>query len=185
MTRHNEAIVEIKQARELDPLSLGANANVGYMLYFARQYGQAIEQLKRCLEMEKNFGFPHIVLAYIYVSMGQYNEAISEYQESVRLQGDSTSIQCYLGYTLAKAGRRKEAEALRTQLETTKEYVAPAELAVLYVGLGDRDQALSALERGYTEHDLQLQFLAIEPHYDALRSEPRFKELIRKVGLPQ
>ncbi len=62
--------------------------------------------------------------------------------------------------------------------------LSPGELAVLYVGLGDKEQALSALERAYTAHDLQMQFLGIEPHVDPLRSEPRFKELVRKVGLP-
>jgi serine/threonine-protein kinase len=185
MGRHDQAIAEIKRARELDPLSTSAHANVGYMLYFAREYDQALEQLKKTLEMDKNFGFAHLMLAYTYDAMGQHNEAIAEYEESIRLQGDNTSSQCYLGYALAKAGRRNDAGALRKRLETTKEYVSPAELAVLYVGLGDREHALSALERAYTEHDLQMNFLAVDPHYDALRSEPRFQELIRKVGLPQ
>ena len=185
MGRHDQAIAEIKRARELDPLSTSAQANVGYMLYFARQYGQAVEQLKKTLEMDKNFGFAHLMLGYTYDAMGQHNEAVAEYEESIRLQGDNTSSQCYLGYALAKAGRRNDAEALRKRLETTKEYVSPAELAVLYVGLGDSEQALSALERAYTAHDLQMNFLAVDPHYDALRSEPRFQELIRKVGLPQ
>ena len=75
------------------------------------------------------------------------------------------------GYALAKAGRRNEAEALRKRLETAKEYVSPAELSALYVGLGEREQALSELERAYTEHDLQLQYLAIDPNFDTLRSE--------------
>ncbi len=185
MGRHDQAIVESKRARELDPLSTSANANIGYFLLFARQYGQAVEQLKKTLEMDKNFGFAHVVLGYTYDAMGKHNDAIAEYEESLRLQGDNTSSQCYLGYALAKAGRRREAEALRKRLETTKEYVSPAELAVLYVGLGEKEKALAALERAYTEHDLQMQHLATDPHYDALRSEPRFQELIRKVGLPQ
>jgi len=185
MGRHDQAIVEIKRARELDPLATNANANVGYVLYFARQYGQAVEQLKKTLEMDKNFGFTHVALGYTYDAMGKYPEAIAEYEESLRLLGDNTSGECYLGYALAKAGRLKEAEALRIRLETTKEYVSPAELAMLYLGLGEKEQTLSALERAYTEHDLQMQFLAIEPHYDPLRSEPRFQELVRKVGLPQ
>lgn len=69
-------------------------------------------------------------------------------------------------------------------LETTKEYVSPGELAVLYVGLGDKEHALSALERAYAAHDLQMQFVGIDPHVDPLRSEPRFQELVRKLGLP-
>ena len=183
--QHDQAIVEIKRARELDPLSTSANANIGYILYFARQYGQAVEQLKKTLEMDKNHGFTHVVLAYSYEGMGQYNEAISEYEESLRLHGENTSVQCYLGYALAKAGRRNEAESLLKRLETTKEYVSPAELAGLYIALGEREKALSALERAYAQHDLQMQYLGIDPHLDPLRSEPRFQELIRKVGLPQ
>jgi hypothetical protein len=87
-------------------------------------------------------------------------------------------------YALAKAGQRAEAEKVLEHLETTKDYVSPAELAVAYAGLGQKEQALSSLERAYAAHDLQMQFLGADPHYDTLRSEPRFKELMRKVGLP-
>jgi len=184
MARHDQAIGESKRARELDPLNTRLNVNVGYNLYWARQYRQAIEQLKTAVELDKNFAYAHVILGYTYSAAGQFNEAIAELQESMRLQGDNTSSQCYLGNALAKAGRRAEAEAILKKLETTKEYVSPGELAVLYVGLGDKEQALSALERAYTAHDLQMQFLGIDPHVDPLRSEPRFKELIRKVGLP-
>jgi tetratricopeptide (TPR) repeat protein len=183
--RHEQAIAEIKRARELDPLSLVSNANLGFRLYFARQYEQAIEQLKKTLEMDKNFGYAHSVLGYTYNGMGRYNEAINEYETNIRLDGDQTSVQCYLGYAKAKAGRRAEAEAILKKLETTQEYVSPTELAVLYVGLGEKDQALAALERAYAAHDLQMRYLGEDPHFDSLRSEPRFQEVIRKVGLPQ
>ena len=85
---------------------------------------------------------------------------------------------------MAKAGQPEEAEKILKRLETTKDYVSLAELAIAYVGLGQKEQALSTLERAYTAHDLQMQFLNADPHYDAIRSEPRFKELVRKVGLP-
>jgi len=117
--------------------------------------------------------------------MGKYNEAIAEYEEANKLRGETTGGQIYLGYALAKAGRRSEAETILKRLETTKEYVSPAELAFVYIALGQKEQALSALERSYAVHDLQMQYLAVDPHYDELRAEPRFKELIRKVGLPQ
>jgi hypothetical protein len=86
---------------------------------------------------------------------------------------------------LAKDGQRGEAEAILKQLETTREYVSAAELAVLYAGLGEKGKALSALERAYAAHDLQMQNLGIDPNYDSLRTEPRFQDLMRKVGLPQ
>jgi TolB-like protein/Tfp pilus assembly protein PilF len=182
--RHEQAIAEIKRARELDPLALVVNANIGFRLYFARQYEQAIEQLKKTLEMDQNYGYAHVLLGYTYAGMGRYNEAIAEYETSLRLTGDQTSAQCYLGYAMAKAGRLAEAEAILKKLETTKDYVSPTELTVLYVGLGEKDQALSALERAYAAHDLQMRYLGVDPYFDSLRSEPRFQELIRKVGLP-
>jgi len=185
MGRHDQAISEIKRARELDPLYIPWNVKLGYLYYFARQYSQAVEQLKKTLEMDKNYGNTHTTLGYTYNAMGQYKDAIAELEESLRLKGDNTSDQCFLGYALAKAGRRNEAEAILKRLETTKEYVSPPELAILDVGLGEKEQALSALERAYAAHDPQMQFLGAAPEYDAVRSEPRFQELIRKVGLPQ
>ena len=185
MSRHDQAISEIKRARELDPLYISWSANLGYTLYFARQYSQAVEQLKKTLEMDKNSFLSTTTLGYTYTSMGQYNEAIAEFEESRRLKGDNTSDQCYLGYALAKAGRRGEAEAILKRLETTKDYVSPAELTTLYIGLDQKEQALSALERAYGAHDPQMQYIGVDPFLDPLRSEPRFQELIRKVGLPQ
>ena len=104
--------------------------------------------------------------------------------KSLVLDEEDTSTECYLAYAFAKAGKRDEAEKIRKQLESTKLYVSPAELATVYVGLGEKEQALSLLERAYAQHDLQLQYLGVDPHFDSLRSEPRFQELIRKVGLP-
>jgi TolB-like protein/Tfp pilus assembly protein PilF len=184
MGRHDQAISEIKRARDLDPLSINWSANLGYLLYFARQYSQAVDQLKKTIELDKNFGFAHSTLGYTYESLGRYNEAIAEFEEALRLNGDNTSDLCYLGHALAKAGRRSEAEAILKRLGTTKQYVSPAELATLYIGLDQKEQALSALERAYADHDVQMQFLGVAPFYDPLRTEPRFQELIRKVGLP-
>lgn len=184
--RHEQAIAESKQARELDPIGLGFNAGIGYRLYHARQYDLAIEQLKRTLELDRNYTFAHTGLGYAYAAKGQAAEAIAEFKEAIRTGGDSTSLQCYLGYALTQAGRRREAEAILRQLETGQAYVSPAELAVLYGGLGEQAQALSALERAYAAHDIQMQYLGIEPLYGAgLRAAPRFINLLRKVGLAQ
>jgi serine/threonine protein kinase/Tfp pilus assembly protein PilF len=184
MGRHEQAIAEARRARELDPLALNQTAGLGYALYLGRQYDQAVEQLKKTFEIDKTYAFSHAILAYTYNAMGRHNEAIAEYEAHIRLAGDNASDQCYLGYSLAKAGRRNEAEAILKKLETSTKYVSPAELAVLYLGLGDKEKALSALERAYAAHDLQMGFLGVDPHYDPLRSEPRLQELIRKVGLP-
>ena len=185
MGQHEQAIAEAKRAREIDPLFLAANVNIGYAFYSARQYEEAIEQLKKTLELDPNFRYTHVILAYAYAANGEYASAIAEYREAFRLGKGGSSGKCYVGYALAKAGQRGEAEAILKQLETTSEYVSPAELAVLYAALGEKEKALSALERAYAAHDLQMRYLGIDSHYDSLRSEPRFQDLVRKVGLPQ
>jgi serine/threonine-protein kinase len=184
LSRHDQAIQEARKARELDPLSVGTNLNLGFALFFSRQYNQAVEQLKNALEMDPNNVISHEMLGLTYSAMGKYNEAIAEYKECLRLADKLPGAECYLVYALAKAGQRDEAEKVLKHLETTKDYVSPAELAIAYAGLGQKEQALSSLERAYTAHDLQMQFLGADPHYDSLRFEPRFQELIRKVGLP-
>jgi len=90
-----------------------------------------------------------------------------------------------LGYALAQSGKRNEAQAVLDRLKNTKEYVSPAELAILFVGLGDKEGAIASLEKAYAAHDVQMQFLKVDPNYDSLRSDPRFVDLMRKVGLPE
>ena len=183
--RHEQALTEINKARELDPLAVSYRANIGHILYFAHQYDQSIEQLKQTIELDRNYEYSHVVLGYVYAASGRYAEALAEYQETSRLGGETTSLQCYIGYALAKSGQQPAAEAILKRLETSKEYVSPAELAILYDGLGHTEKALSALEQAYTAHDVQMQFLTADPHYDGLHAEPRFVNLLQKVGLPQ
>src|SRR2546430_8842837 len=125
--------------------------------------------------MEPDFATAHSYLGYTYEAKGQYAEAIAEYQKYISLNGETPSALCYLGSAYAKSGKRDEALAILNKLKTTKEYVSPFELAVLYVGLGDKEAALESLERAYRAHDLQMQYLKVVPHYDALRFEARFQ----------
>ena len=155
------------------------------ILYFARRYDEAIQVYQNVIKMQPDFAIAHVYLGYTYAAKGQYAEAIAEYQKAISLDGETTSKLCYLGYAYAKSGKRDEALAILNKLKTTKEYVSPAELAILYVGLGDKEAALESLERAYREHDPQMQYLKVDPHYNALRSEARFQDLMRRVGLPQ
>ena len=184
MGRREQAIAEIKRARELDPLSVIASAYVGFTLLFARQYDQAIEALKETLELDRDFPIAHYVLGQAYVAKGMYPEGIAAHQEAVRLDEDSPSPQIYLGCAYAKAGERKKAQAILKRLERSKGYVSPGELAILYGALGEREQAFASLERAYASHDLQLMYLGTDPAYDDLRSDPRFADLLRRIGLP-
>jgi TolB-like protein/DNA-binding winged helix-turn-helix (wHTH) protein/Tfp pilus assembly protein PilF len=180
--RHDEAIAEVRRARELDPLSPGINVSVGSRLSVARQYDQAFEAMKKALELDQGHPAPHVLLGNIYTAKGQYPEAIAAYQEGVKRGDTSPDTQIYLGAAYAKAGERAQALAILNRLEARREYVSPGALAVLYVALGEREKAFASLERAYTEHDNQLQFLRIEPNLDPLRSDPRFQDLLRRVG---
>jgi Flp pilus assembly protein TadD len=123
------------------------------------------------------------MLGYAYSATGQFKEAIDAYEKAIRLGDESTSIQVYLGAAYAGAGDLEKARAILRQLQTTKEYVSPGELAALYAALGDKEAAFASLNKAYDEHDLQLQFLKVDPSYDPLRDDPRYRELMKKVGL--
>jgi len=182
--RSDEAIAESNRARELDPLSIFVNSNLGWILENARRYDEAIASLNKTLELE-NYAFAHTRIGYAYAGKGMHREAVAAYQEAIKAGDNSTSTQIYLGAAYAMSGKRKEALAILDGLKTTDEYVSPAELAILYAGLGDKDGAFVTLERAYAAHDLQLKFLAIDSGFDSLRDDPRFQDLLRRVGLPQ
>jgi tetratricopeptide (TPR) repeat protein len=182
--RRDESIAQGRRARELDPLSAFTLTNLAYRLYYARRYDESLAELKKALEMDPNTDFTYNILGYAYAATGQYKEAADAYQQAIRLGDQSTSIQIYLGAAYAQGGERQKAEAILKKMRTTTDYVSPGELAALYSTLGDKDAAIASLEKAYADHDLQMQFLNVDPNYDLLRSDPRFQELVRKVGLP-
>ena len=181
--RHDEAGFEINRARELDPLSLYVNLGVGVRLWVARQYDQAIDAFKKTLDMDQSFAPAHVWLGYAYAAKRMYPQAIERFQKYIQLSGDDPSIEVSLGKAYALAGQREKAQVILKRLETTKKYVSPEELANLYVQLGEREKAFASLEKAYVAHDLQLQYLGSEPDLDPLRSDPRFGDLMRRVGL--
>jgi serine/threonine-protein kinase len=179
------AIAEIKRAKEFDPVSPNVNLALSFILHYARRHDEAIKVSKEILELDQNYYAPHVFIGYALAAKGMHREAVAEYREAIRLGGDSLSLQIYLGYALAMSGKRGEALTILKRLQTINEYVSPFELAVLYVGLGEKEAALDSLERAYAERDLQLQFLKVDPHYDSLHSDARFQDLLQRVGLPQ
>ncbi|MDT7603681.1 MAG: eukaryotic-like serine/threonine-protein kinase [Acidobacteriota bacterium] len=180
--RHEQAIAEVKRARELDPLALLANTFTGRTFYFARRYDEALEGLKRALELEQNFALAHRYLGDTYAAKGMYAQAIAEQQEAVRLDDKISVFQIHLGAAYARAGERERAQTILKQLQAGGAYVSPGDLAILYAALGEREQAFASLERAYAEHDPQLQFLSVDPWYDSLRADPRFADLMRRIG---
>jgi len=180
--RHDEAIAEAKRARELDPLSIGSSTQVAFSFLYARRFDEAIEAAQKTLELSKQWSYN--LLCYSYAGKGMFNEAAASCLEAIREGNTSPSIQIYLGAAHARAGDRENAQAILKKLETSKEYVSPGELAILYGALGNKEAAFGSLEKGFTEHDLQLQYLKSDPAFDPLRNDPRYANLIRRVGLP-
>ena len=183
--RHDEAVAEAKRARELDPLYLRIHRNLGATFLNARRYEEAIEALGKALELDPKYDGAHVYLGYTYAAMGKYREALAEYEVVRRDSVFSPSTQIYLGAAYAGAGEVAKARAVLKRLQESGKYYSPAEIAILFVALGEREEAFASLEKAYAEHDLQLKYLKTEEGYDPIRTDPRFVDLMRRVGLPQ
>jgi tetratricopeptide (TPR) repeat protein len=155
---------------------------IGYRLFFARRYDEAINTLKP--ELHQRLSLTAVVLGYTYAALGKHKEAISFYRVAIERGDDTPGTQIYLGASYAGDGDRQRARAILKQLESGERYVSPGELVVLYTALDEREQAFMSLERAFAAHDVQLQFLAVDPAFDRLRDDPRFADLLRRVGLP-
>jgi TolB-like protein/DNA-binding winged helix-turn-helix (wHTH) protein/Flp pilus assembly protein TadD len=182
--RSEQAIAEAKQARELDPLSQLANYHVAWALIAARRYDEAIEQSKQVLG---TFPAAHLWLGWAYLGKGRYTEAVSEFEKRLSLSKDEAVTRAHLGYAYAAAGRRGEAEKVLADLNELfrQRQVSPYYIAIVYAGLGGKEQAFGWLEKAYQEHSRPLGGLKVNPVWDNLRSDPRFADLLRRIGLPQ
>jgi eukaryotic-like serine/threonine-protein kinase len=183
--RREQSIAEIKRALELDPQSVWISSNVGFSLYFARQYDPAIKQLSDTLEMDPNFVLTHFFLGLAYEQEGLYAKAIAEFQKAVSLSGGSPVYIAALAHGYSVSGRRREAQKALDELKQLAErrYVPAYEVAAIYVGLGDESQAFAQLEKAYQEHSGWLVYLKVDPRLDSLHSDPRFQDLLRRIGL--
>jgi TolB-like protein/DNA-binding winged helix-turn-helix (wHTH) protein/Flp pilus assembly protein TadD len=183
MGRTQEALAENKRAQELDPLRISFKAVEGSILFGAGLYDEALQVFQNVIRMQPDFAFAHSGLGHAYVSKGMYAEAVSEFKTAVRLYGGASNGLVDLGYAYAASGERDEAVAILNKLKTGKGYVSPAALAVLHAVLGDKEAAFESFERAYAAHDSQLQYIKVDPRCDSLRSDPRFADLLRRVGL--
>ena len=181
--RTAEALAQSKRALELDPLSIPINRNLGYTFYFARQYDQAIEQLQKTLELDPGFVPALAVLGSAYLQKSMYQEGIAEFEKALSIAPGNTQALWRLGYAYAVTGRRAEAQKVVDDL-SKKKYVPAVTMAIIYTGLGQKDQAFQWLEKSYEEHDSgPFSFIKVYPIFDPLRSDPRFQDLLRRMNL--
>jgi tetratricopeptide (TPR) repeat protein len=186
MGRQAEAIAKMKNGQDLDPLSLIINVAVGWALYHSRRYDEAGEQLRRSVDLEPNYPVTYWILGLVLRKTGCCEPAIAASENAVKLSNGSPLMLAALAYTLGAAGRTKEALQILDELTklAKQRYVAPYFFAGIHLGLGDHDRAIECLEKSYEERSHWLIYLHIDPGMDALRDDPRFQDLLRRIGLP-
>src|SRR5713226_1139019 len=184
MGRLEEGLRETKRAQELDPLSLIINTTLGWQFYLARRSDQAVDQLRRVLDIDAKFTPARRMLEEVYAQSGKYKEAVEEREKVLSLTG-SPELAASIAEDLSKYGYKGVQQSWLDGLaEISKHgYVSPFSIAEGYMRLGQREKALEWLEKAYEEHDSGLVSIGVEPMFDSIRSEPRFKEIVRRMKL--
>ena len=187
MGRNEEGFVQVRQAMQLDPLNAHLARDLGYHFYTARQYDEAIRAFQKTFELEPDDGEAHLGLGWVYGEKKMYREAIAELEKVVNLWDRGEVAVASLGKILGYSGRKQEARKLLEELEgrSKHRYISPYLIALVQIGLGERDQAVASLEHGYTNRDQWMMFLNADPRWDDLRSDPRFQDLLRRMNFPQ
>ena len=185
MGRHGEAIAEMRTARSLDPLSLIINADLAEVLLIAHFYDESAQQSRKTIDMDPDFALAHNQLAEAYLQKQERDDAITEFQKAVQLSEGSPICTANLARAYASSGRSAEAGHLLTDLKTRANpaYSNAAEIAMVYAALGETAQAMAWLERGYNERFNP--GVLLRPGFDSLRADPRFRDMVNRVGLPQ
>jgi DNA-binding SARP family transcriptional activator len=185
--RFDEQMIEILQAQELDPLSLIINTDVGWGLYYGRAYDQAVEQLRRTLELDSNFAVAHLMLGLTYAQQNRLTEALNSIQRAISLsEGDPLTLAiAALGYVHAVSGKKAEAWEVIERLTglSRSRYASDYCQAMVLTGLGERDKAIKRLASAFRERYDRLVYLNVEPIFDTLKDDPNFQNLIRSIGI--
>jgi TolB-like protein/DNA-binding winged helix-turn-helix (wHTH) protein/tetratricopeptide (TPR) repeat protein len=187
MGRTQESLAQMNRARELDPLSISMSFSLGWRLYMAHQYDQAIGQLRNTLEMDPNFALPRMVLGQAYEQKGMVPQAIAELQKAVAVSRDSPPMLGSLGHAFGVTGNKAEADKILGQLleQSKKQYVSPFYVSIVYAGLHENEKAMDWLEKAYEDRSNAIIFVKVDPDFDGLRSNPRFQALLRRLALQE
>ena len=183
--RFDEALTEMNSAFSLDSASAAANLAFASRFYYARQYPQAIEQCQKTLALDVRFVPAHVLLGRAYEQKGSLDQATGEFKKALELsEGDSNELAA-LGHAYAVSHQGSEARKILDQLKERSDqtYVQPMALAAIYIALGDKDQAFDWLQKAFEDRSDWLVYLKVDPQFDAVRSDPRYLDLERRVGL--
>ena len=184
MGRQNSAMAEIKRAQELDPLGLVIGGGSGQ---YGTQYDLMIESNRKKLELDANFAGAYLGLGKAYALKGMYQDAIAAFQKGLDLSGGAPNYLSFLGYTYGVWGKRNEAKKILLQLNqlSKRRYVSPYEIGLVYIGLGEKDMAFDWLQKAVADRSIRLVPLKAGEEMASLRSDPRYAELLSRIGLPQ
>ena len=185
--RFDDGISEARCARDLDPLSLPINNALAGRLLAGSRYDEALKQVQKTLELDAHFAPAHQTLGWVYLHSGKQEEAIREFQNALRLSGTADAdLQLDLGIAYAMTGKRDEARRILAKLENLHEQggVPSGSVAILHGALGESNEAFAWLEKAYEERDPQLTYIKAGRRFEPLRKDPRFTELVHRVGLP-
>ena len=182
--QHERAVRACREAQKLDPLSLFASVSLGWAYYFARRYDEAIEQNRKALELDPRFVFAHWNTGMAQTQSGKHDEAVGSLRRAVELSGGGLAFKAHLAYACGRAGCGDDARALIGELEghAYARYVPAYYFAIAHLGLGDTKDALEHLRRASDERSGFLAYLRVEPMFDSLRDDPRFKEIEQRTG---
>ncbi len=181
--RHRDAVAELERAESLDPLSLIIGTDLAEELMIAHRSDEAIKQSQKTMALDPFFALTHFVLGEVYVQKHMYGEAVAELQRAIDLSPGSTAFTATLAYTYAISGKREKAITILNDLQNRSKDQSSnaAVIALIFVGLGDKYQAMAWLEKAYAER-FNPQVL-MRPCFDSLRSDPRFQDLLHRTGL--
>lgn len=182
--RFDEAVVELEAAQELDPLSFQIRVNLAVVFSYKCRYERALDQLRKAVEINPDYWGAYHISGFVYACMSKHAEAIAAFKQA-RSLNDSQIIMGFLGYTYAAANRKDEARAMLGEMQerAKRTYVSAYCIALIYLGLGEREQALAWLEKAFVDRDELLMLLKINPWLDSLRSDARFADLLSRIGL--
>ena len=185
MERMEEALVEIRYALDLDPLSRVINLNLARVLHFARRFDDAIKQCRKTIEMYPDYLIAHRRLGMSYGEKGMFEQAETEFKKALAISEEDTETMSAMGYVYAAGGQMEDARRIRDRLVdiANEIYVSPYSLARIHLAVEDIDQAFECLERTFEERHGILTYIKVEPFFDRIRSDPRYTDLLRRMGL--